>query len=88
MHRATAPYEPSAGFWYAFGGVISFVVGGSLLANTIEDPTVFRTGGLAFIAAGLYLLVVGGVARGSQLARRGSAYDGRASARAPEASAP
>ena len=70
MHDATAPYESSAGLWYAVGGVICFVIGGSLLANTIEDPTLFRTGGLTFIATGVYLLVVGGVVRGTQLARR------------------
>ena len=70
MHNATAPYEPSIGLWYALGGVTVFVIGGMLLANTNEDPTFFGTSGIACFAVGLYLLVVGGVARGNQLARR------------------
>ena len=62
-------YEPSAGAWYAVSGVACFVIGGSLAANINEDPTVFRTGALLFLAASIYLLIAGGVARGSQLGR-------------------
>ena len=46
--------------------------GGSWLANTSQDPTFTRAAGLALIAAGLYLLVVGGIARGTQLTRPGA----------------
>lgn len=63
MHDATAPYEPSPGLWSAVGGVVCFVIGGWLLANTLEAPTLFRASGLTCIASGLYLLVSGGVAR-------------------------
>ena len=72
MHKASVPYEPSAGLWYALAGVICFVVGGSWLTNASNDPSFAHAAGLALIAVGLYLLVVGGVARGSQLARRSS----------------
>ena len=63
-------YEPSAGVWYAVAAVALFVVGGMLLANTDEEPMFFLTGGLAFMGAGSYLLLVGAVARGIQVARR------------------
>lgn len=65
-------YEPSAGAMYLLGSVPLLVVGGMLLANTNEEPAIFGTGALLFLAFAGYLLLVGAVARGIQVARRRS----------------
>lgn len=64
------PSKPSFGAAYGTVGVILLVIGGALLANLSEDPTVFITGATLFLGSGLYLTVAGAVARGIQLARR------------------
>lgn len=64
------PFKASFGAVYGTVGVILLVVGGMLLANLDEDPTVFGAGATLFLGAGLYLTVAGAVARGIQLARR------------------
>lgn len=64
-------YEPSAGAGYLFGSVPLFLLGGLLLANTNEDP-MFGTGALLCFAFAVYLLLVGAVARGIQVARQTS----------------
>jgi hypothetical protein len=56
---------------YGFWGVALFVVGGLLLANAEEPVNGFLTVGLACMGAGLYLLIVGAVARGTQVAAHG-----------------
>jgi hypothetical protein len=64
------PYNSSFGVAYGTVGVILLVIGGALLANINEDPTIFGAGGTLFLASGLYLTNAGAVARGIQLARR------------------
>lgn len=64
-------YEPSAGAGYLFVSVPLFILGGVLLANTNEDP-MFGTGALLCFAFAVYLLLVGAVARGIQVARQTS----------------
>lgn len=54
---------------YALAGVSLFVIGGLFLVNTNEADFFFPVG-LGFCGSGFYLLVVGAVARGLQLARR------------------
>ena len=63
-------YETSAGAGYLLGSAPLFLLGGLLLANTNEDPTIFGTGALLVLACAVYLLLVGAVARGIQVARR------------------
>lgn len=63
-------YQQSFGAAYGAAGVILLVIGGMLLANLNEDPTIFGAGATLFLGAGAYLTVAGAVARGIQLARR------------------
>ena len=63
-------YAPSAGAGYLFGSVPLFIVGGALMANSNEEPTVFGTSALLSLAFASYLLLVGAIARGIQVARR------------------
>ena len=77
-------YETSAGAGYLLGSLPLFILGGMLLANTNEDPTIFGTGALLALACAVYLLLVGAIARGLQVARRQeqrAAADARRSAR-------
>lgn len=62
-------YEPSAGATYLFGSVPLFIVGGMFLANVNEEPAVFGSGALVCFAFAVYLLLVGAIARGIQVAR-------------------
>ncbi len=55
------------GLGYGLAGVLLLVAGGSFLTNT--DPG-FESPGFALIGVGSFLIVVGAVARGLQLARR------------------
>jgi len=64
-------YAPSAGAGYLFGSVPLFIVGGALMANINEEPAVFGTSALLSLAFASYLLLVGAIARGIQVARRG-----------------
>ena len=68
--NSEAEYEPSAGAMYLLGSVPLFIVGGLFLANTNEDPSIFGTAALLCFAFAVYLLLVGAVARGIQVARR------------------
>lgn len=63
-------YQPSAGAAYLWGSVPLFVVGAMLMANVDEEPEFFRTAGVLALAFAVYLLLVGAVARGIQVARR------------------
>lgn len=63
-------YAPSAGAGYLFGSVPLFIVGGALMANINEEPAVFGTSALLSLAFASYLLLVGAIARGIQVARR------------------
>lgn len=63
-------YAPSAGAGYLFGSVPLFIVGGALMANINEEPAVFGTSALLALAFASYLLLVGAIARGIQVARR------------------
>lgn len=65
-----AEYEPSAGAVYLLCSVPLFVVGGMFLSNTNEDPAMFGTAALLCFAFAVYLLLVGAIARGIQVARR------------------
>ncbi len=65
-------YEPSAGAGYLLGSVPLIILGGVLLANVNEEPAVFGTAALLSLAFGAYLLLVGAIARGIQVARRPS----------------
>ncbi len=62
-------YEPSAGLLPAIAGVVCLVLGGLMLEDSHGSDT-FVAGGLALLGAGLYLVVLGAVARGVQLSRR------------------
>ena len=64
-------YEPSAGATYLFGSAPLFILGSMMLANINEEPAVFGTGAVLFFAVAVYLLLVGAIARGIQVARRG-----------------
>ena len=46
------PYNSSFGVAYGTVGVILLVIGGALLANINEDPTIFGAGGTLFLASG------------------------------------
>jgi hypothetical protein len=63
-------YAPSAGAGYLFGSVPLFIVGGAFMANINEEPAVFGTSALLALAFASYLLLVGAIARGIQVARR------------------
>ena len=62
-------YVPSAGAGYLFGSVPLFILGGVLLANINEEPAVFGTAALLSVAFAAYLLLVGAIARGIQVAQ-------------------
>jgi hypothetical protein len=68
MDEPTDDYQPSRGLGYALAGVALFVIGCLLLTNTVEGDA-FLVLGLISTSAGGYLLLVGAVARGIQLAR-------------------
>lgn len=68
MSEMTNKTQPSEAFGYAVVGFFLVLIGGSLLGNMNEDPAIFRTGGLIFGTSGLYLLLVGAVARGIEVA--------------------
>ena len=59
----------SAGAGYLVGSLPLFVLGGISLANVNESAFVFGSGALLLFACATYLLVVGAVARGIQVAR-------------------
>jgi hypothetical protein len=61
-------YQPSLGAPYFFGGLAVLFVGALLLMNSNETEW-FGLGGVVLLGAAGYLLLVGGVARGLQLAR-------------------
>ncbi len=63
-------YESSAGAGYLFGSVPLFILGGALTANINEGPVGFGTAALLSLAFASYLLLVGAIARGIQVARR------------------
>lgn len=64
-------FEHSAGAGYLIGSVPLVVLGGLFLANTNEEPVFFGIGGMLCLLVAAYLLIVGAVARGIQVARRG-----------------
>lgn len=70
--NSKADYQPSAGAMYLAGSVPLFIVGGLFLANTNESPAMFGTAALLCFAFAVYLLLVGAVARGIQVARSGT----------------
>lgn len=59
-------YEPSRGLLYALGGIAALVAGVMALADAGGDDVITALGG-AGIGTGLYLIVVGAVARGLQV---------------------
>lgn len=60
----------SAGATYLLVSLPLFLLGGLLLANLNEDATLFGSAAALSLACGAYLLLVGAIARGMQVAHR------------------
>ena len=63
-------FDLSAGPRHLLGCLPLFIIGAMLLTNLDEDPTVFGLGAMLFLVPAAYLLIVGAVARGIQVAHR------------------
>jgi hypothetical protein len=68
MAEKTDTYQPSHGAPYFFGGIAVLLLSALLLTNANEGEW-FGLAGLVLLGAAGYLLLVGGVARGIQVAR-------------------
>ncbi|HET7689709.1 MAG TPA: hypothetical protein VFK41_04995 [Nocardioidaceae bacterium] len=55
---------------HALFGTVLLMIGGTLFVNVNEDPELFIAFSAAFMGPGLYLLIIGAVARGIELGRR------------------
>lgn len=62
--------QPSKGLPYVLGGVVILFIGAMVLVNTDEEPDLFFPAGMALTGIAAYLILVGAVARGVQIARR------------------
>lgn len=67
--KAADDYTPSAGVGYLLGSLGVFLLSAVLAANTAEEPVVFGTAAALTAVVATYLLIVGAVARGLQVAR-------------------
>ncbi|MCD4525529.1 hypothetical protein [Nocardioides sp. cx-173] len=68
MTPDTNDYQPSLGLGYLLGGLAVLIVAGMCLVNADGDHA-YAVVGLVLLGTAGYLLLVGGVARGLQVAR-------------------
>lgn len=61
-------YAPSLGLGYLLGGLAVLILAGMCLVNAAGDHALV-VAGLTLLGAAAYLLLVGGIARGIQVAR-------------------
>jgi hypothetical protein len=54
---------------YLLGSTILLSIAGKFFVNLNEDPEIFIVFTMVFTAPGLYLLIAGAVARGTEMAR-------------------
>ncbi len=71
-HQEASLTNPSPALGLSVLGLITFVLGGSLLLSLPEaTSSMARTGGLILVGLGLFAIMVGAVAVGVRLARLG-----------------